>query len=78
MGKLDILSSADRRHLTTGCQIGHILERRLDPPTHVHNFAFPGATAEDDLSNQLSRFENSSYHLSLEGENTVHCTLSRM
>ncbi|KAI0054124.1 carbohydrate esterase family 16 protein [Auriscalpium vulgare] len=30
--------------------------RKQSGPSEIHNFAFPGATAEEDLSNQLSRF----------------------
>lgn len=40
----------------------------------VHNFAFPGATAEEDLSIQFSRFKESFRDLALSGENTVYCT----
>jgi len=38
----------------------------------VHNFAFPGATAEEDLPSQFSRFQNTSRDLVLKGENTVY------
>ena len=44
----------------------------------VHNFAFPGATAEEDLSSQFSRFKDTSPDLALRGENTVYCTLLRV
>ena len=39
----------------------------------VHNFAFPGATAEEDLLSQFSHFKESSRDLTLGGENSVYC-----
>ena len=70
MGELDVFPSVDWSRLTAGYQIGHVLERRLGPPVHVHNFAFTGAIGEDDLSGQLLLLRNNSHDPSLEGENT--------
>ena len=78
MGELDVFPSANQSRFTMGYQIDHVLERRSDPPIRVHNFSFSGATAEDDLSSEFSRFKNGSHDLSLEGENTVYCALLPM
>ena len=59
-------------------QIDHVLEKRLNPVMRVHNFAFPGATAEEDLPSQFSRFKNGSRDLALKGESTVYCMSLRI
>lgn len=78
MGEPAIFTSAHRSHSTTERQVDHLLEKQLNPPMRVYNFAFPGATAEEDLSSQFSRFKDSSPDLALRGENTVYCTLLRV
>jgi len=66
-------TSTYRSHSMTEGQIDHVLEKQSNPPMRVHNFAFPGASAEEDLSIQVSRFKDSSHDLALKGENTVYC-----
>lgn len=46
-------------------------------PVHAYNFAFPGATAEDDIPCQLSRFKEGLRDTSLDGEHTTYCMWSR-
>lgn len=43
-------------------------------PIRVYNFAFPGATVEDDLSIQFSHFKTNLRDATLNGENTMYRT----
>jgi len=73
VGESGIFTPTYRPHSMTESQIDHVLENQSNPPTRVHNFAFPGVTVEEDLSSQPSRFQNSSRDLAFKGENTVYC-----
>ena len=76
VGESAVFTSTRRSHSTAECQIDHVQEKQSNPPMRVHNFAFPGATAEEDLPTQFSRFKSSFPDLALKGDNTVYCTTS--
>ena len=55
-------------------QVNHVCRNSGNgPPFRVRNFAFPGATAEDDLPVQFSRFGMSLCDAPLNGERTTYC-----
>ena len=55
-------------------QVDHIRrDSEKESPIRIHNFAFPGATAEDDLSIQFSRFKMGLRDAPLNGKNTSYC-----
>ena len=51
--------------------------RNLSSPPRLYNFAFPGATAEDDLPGQFSLFKEGLCDASLDGESTTYCAWSQ-
>jgi len=55
-------------------QVEHVLRRgQKEFPIRASNFAFPGATAEDDLSRQLSSFTRGLRGVPLDSERTTYC-----
>jgi len=62
-------------HVIASTQVDHIRRNsEKGSPIRAYNFAFPGATAEDDLSIQFSQFKTSLRDATLNGENTTYCT----
>lgn len=58
-------------------QVGYVHEgSSKKPPIRVFNFAFPGATAEDDLCSQFSSFKRSLRVVPPDGERTTYCKLA--
>ena len=58
-------------------QVEHILgKNNRESPVRVLNFAFPGATVEDDLPSQLSSFKRSLGEVTLGSERTAYCALT--
>src|SRR5258705_11938590 len=56
------------------------MQRKKGYSSKIHNFAFPGATAEDNLQDQLSSFtkfikESKDKGSALDSDSTTYCTL---